>query len=868
MFFRKTRIFKSIAGQTLIKAGIRITIVIIVATAISYFHMVSNLNEQALGQLEKYVEERGQRESAIFALAEDNHALVREAILNRLEAWGDTDPSREFDALFMRHDDGVIRNRPEQFDGTRMTGVYIDEDLEITADIRRRVLAFYSLCNQWGPAWHNRFQDLYITTPENIMVIYWPEIPLWCQEATADLHMPNEEYVWVADEAHNPERKTVWTGLFYDHVAKVWMVSCETPVYWKDRHIATIGHDITLNQLIDRTINEHLAGAFNLIFRKDGRLIAHPEWMEEIMDHGGYYDISASNDHPLKEIMQSVETREPGQVVLESAADQYIAVTRIAGPDWYFLTVFPKSIITDRAISTARIILILGLCSLLIEVGFLYLILRRQVARPLGQFVVAADRVASGDLDVRLDETRNDELGRLARSFNSMRDAIWDKIDELEQEIDDRMRGEAIIAEHNRLLEDMVRKRTRALEDAAKEANSANRAKSAFLANMSHEIRTPMTAILGYADLLRGGRLDPESHIRAIQSIRGSGEHLLDLINDILDLSKIEAGKLTVEAVSFSPVVMLAEVHSILYPRAKDQSIDFIIQAEGPIPETITSDPVRFRQILINVTGNAIKFTEQGRVMLTARMAQREDKAPLMEFEISDTGIGMTEEQLALLFTPFHQGDTSTARKYGGTGLGLAISRQLAGMLGGDITMKSALGKGSSFIITMGTGSLDNTRMLEDPIIPISVDRGFDEDLFGFGSQKPLDGCRVLLVEDVPENQEIISYILIHSGCTVKLAEHGGIAIDRVISAQEQETPFDIILMDMQMPVMDGYDATARLREQGYKGTIIAMTAHAMEGDKARCMAAGCDDFASKPVNRCKLIETMQKYIAVHDTPV
>lgn len=304
---KKTSGNASIIRRTLIKIATRISLVILIGTTVSYFHMVNNLRGQALGQLEKYVIERGERERSIFLLAKDNHEVLKEAVLESLKKLGNTDPRMEFDRLFVKHSDGITRNRPGLFDGTNQAGIYIDRNLNINADIRRRVLTFYRLCSRYGRAWHNRFQDTYITTPENIMVVYWPEQPDWCQKATASLYMPDEEYVFVADSKHNPSRKTVWTGLFLDEVSELFMISVSTPVYIKDKQIATISHDVILNEILKRAIQDHLDGAYNIIFRSDGRLIAHPQKMKEIQTGKGYFDIMQSGDEHLKTIYKLVK---------------------------------------------------------------------------------------------------------------------------------------------------------------------------------------------------------------------------------------------------------------------------------------------------------------------------------------------------------------------------------------------------------------------------------------------------------------------------------------------------------------------------------------------------------------------------------
>jgi hypothetical protein len=257
----------SITRATLLKMAVRITLVIIGSTALSYLHLISILESQTFRQLEKYSDERGQRESSIFTLAEDNHAVLEQEIRRRLDEFGDRDPQAEFDRLFVRSKDGAIRNRPESFDRSRQPGVYIGKNLKLNPEIRRRVLTFYNLMMSYGPSWRSRFQNTYINAPENFVVMYWPEVP-WAENATADLYIPDEEYFWIADQHHNPARKTVCTGLYYDKIARDWIVSCETPVDQAGKQIATLGHDIVLNELLDRTLQDRLPGTYNLIFRQ------------------------------------------------------------------------------------------------------------------------------------------------------------------------------------------------------------------------------------------------------------------------------------------------------------------------------------------------------------------------------------------------------------------------------------------------------------------------------------------------------------------------------------------------------------------------------------------------------------------------
>ena len=408
----------------------------------------------------------------------------------------------------------------------------------------------------------------------------------------------------------------------------------------------------------------------------------------------------------------------------------------------------------------------------------------------------------------------------------------------------------------------VTRERTEAeLQQAKNAAETASLSKSEFLANMSHEIRTPMTAILGFADLLlETGHKDqtPPEAIDAVNTIRRNGEYLLKIINDILDLSKIEAGRMNVEPVNCSPFMIVDEVYSLMRVRAEAKGLPLRVAYRGAIPERFRTDPTRLRQILVNIAANAVKFTEVGEVRVNVSLQAAGE--PQLCFDILDTGIGMMPEQVDRLFQPFMQADTSTTRRFGGTGLGLTISRRLARMLGGDVDLvHSAPGSGTHFRITVATGSLDGVALVEKtPSTPAES----SPPAKAAGAAVPaLAGRRILLAEDGPDNQRLIGHMLKKAGAEISIVANGKLAVEAALAGMKTDRPFDIVLMDMQMPEMDGYEATAYLRKHSYTGRIVALTAHAMAGDRDKCLESGCDDYLTKPITRDKLIQAIAAHL-------
>ena len=393
-------------------------------------------------------------------------------------------------------------------------------------------------------------------------------------------------------------------------------------------------------------------------------------------------------------------------------------------------------------------------------------------------------------------------------------------------------------------------KRMEKLKAAKEAAESANNLKTSFLSNMSHEIRTPLGAIVGFADLLIENEVDPVMRSQYLEIISRSGKALTVLIDDILDLSKIEAGRMSVEFIEVPLMELIAEVVSLFSHKVSTKGITLMVEYEKTVPQKINSDPARLRQILINIVGNAIKFTSRGGVKIFISVVQNEKNNNQIMVRVQDTGAGLDQEQQQRIFAPFTQGDDSTTRKYGGTGLGLILSRRLAQALGGNVFLESSkLDGGSVFGITV---ALNEALARISPAARTSP--SLTTSVIGLSCLK---GLKILIVDDSQDNQLLFTQLFARRGAHLEIASNGREGVDRASAGD-----FDLILMDMQMPVLDGYGATQELRNKGYTKPIIALTAYAMKEEKDKCVAIGCDAHLSKPINMTAAVETIKSVTA------
>ncbi len=389
------------------------------------------------------------------------------------------------------------------------------------------------------------------------------------------------------------------------------------------------------------------------------------------------------------------------------------------------------------------------------------------------------------------------------------------------------------------------------LLQAKEAAEQASRTKSLFLANVSHEIRTPLAAIVGFSDLLLDGGQSPDEGIECMRTIRRNGQLLTRIIDDILDLSKVEADKLEIEHLRFSLPDLIEDVMALVRLKAEEKNIVVSWAADASVPSVVVADPTRLRQILLNVLGNAVKFTTMGEIEMRVRLIPEDDldSVPQLEISIRDTGIGLTSEQSNDLFQPFTQADNSTARRFGGTGLGLFLSRKLARAMGGDLILKqSEVGQGSTFLLTFAV----------EPVASAAEPSQAQGSVGRSAPRQDLRGVRVLVVEDARDNQILVERLLSNAGAQVSLADNGLTGVERASSEI-----FDVVLMDIQMPGIDGNEAAMRLRKKDFMKPIVALTAHAMHDERRKALKLGFDDYLTKPINRTQLVSTVARWAAM-----
>lgn len=618
-----------------------------------------------------YIAERAHRERQAFDNVRDAQNAAIAMVEQRYRSITPADVARRFDVVFPEKGDGTRRNAPGVWTGMKHEGdhvagmaAFIGDSASLTMEDKRLLLAAFDIVHDIGQAWSGRLDSFYYMTRHNRVVIYAPtrddKLLYYRETAPGNANWTDSPIGTLLDQASVRAGETRCTGLrraIYDRTGARHRTGCAAGFSIDGRYVGAFGVSQDLAGYLERSIANPPAGSNAMMITATGGVIAH-----ESLGIGGS-ETAAQQDKLTKDlsliaVAELLNEKENATGVVSSPDGRYlIGYARIPGPGWYFTLWAPKAMIQAGALRSASVILLMGLVMLLAQTLIAFLVARRMLVKPIQRLATPSEsNEAARDI-----AARSDEIGALARALNAERDA------------------------NTALFQDLMTSR-----DAAEAANNA---KSQFLANMSHELRTPLNAIIGYAELLQETIPETDETSQTdLRSITASAHHLLSLINEVLDLSKIEAGHmdLTMECVDLD--ALLQDAAATMRPQTARNGVAFILETEKL--GVIETDGLRLRQCVLNLLSNACKFTEAGSVRINA-----ERSGDMIRIAIIDTGIGMSEEQIARLFKPFEQADASMTRRFGGTGLGLAITRKLARMMGGDISVESALGKGSTFTL-------------------------------------------------------------------------------------------------------------------------------------------------------------------------
>jgi signal transduction histidine kinase len=650
---------KSLAYSTLLKMAIRITVIVVVMTGVGYFHLKRTIEFQTEQNLEKYVTEREARERIIFQEAQQNQeTLAQEFVVLYKNLISDPELGQKYKSLVKAYPDGVLRNRNEKFDGRVLPGIFVGPDVLMNTKRMARIVAAYEVSFRLGVGYHPRFQDTYFTFPEdNAIVLYWPEEASWVLKAKPDLNISAEEYAYVATPAKNPLKKIAWTGVFFDKVSEVWMITGSTPIYHGDEFIGSVSHDVLITELIRRSLNDRLAGTTAYIAQADGRLIAHPNHFTDIQKAGGNYHIRSASDNKLSDQF-SLVSKEDYTYVLSDNNDNFLAVAKIPGPNWYLVSEYPKSLIRKSAWESMGFLLIAALISLITELVVLYIILQREVSKPLLQLVNRTKTIADGNyLPGNSDsENRNDELGLLADSFAEMAKTIQAR--------------DLALARHAEELENTVILRTAELDRQKSISVHASKlsALGEMAGGMAHEINTPLATI---KLLTTQAQHEVNGDIPDLEIL---GNHLVNIDKTVDRVGKIVKSLKTFARDGGDDPFELTNLEMVF-----DDTINLCrerCQLHGiALNISLPSEPVYIRcravqlcQVLLNLINNAHDAVEHlPDKWIEVKLVELLDN---IEIRVTDSGAGIPRELREKVFNPFF-----TTKGVGkGTGMGLSIS--------------------------------------------------------------------------------------------------------------------------------------------------------------------------------------------------
>ena len=863
-----TRLKRSLAFKSLVGFGWRITFVIALMALVGMLAMEKVLERQILGKLDVFIKERTERESEIFDTIKEAHQQATLSLEMALTEPDETDVDAAFDRWFPAAADGSRRSADELFDGVVVPyaghvsgmGAFIGDGADITAERKRLLLHSFFLSHAFGSAHMPEIPSFYFYTPDRNLVIHAParadKLIYYRQNAPADFSFEQTEFVKLVSPANNPQGEMRCTSLqpiIYDTSGRTWTTGCHTPVYIRNKFVGAWGSSILLDKLLDEAIADHPDGATNMILTADGKLIAHPTLTRQGEVDNRQLQVAQSGNELLKEIYAAtLQHRREQTAVFELAeADFYMAAGHISGPDWYFVTIYPRSLVMAEARENAVLILYIGAVGIILVLIALYFALSKQIIRPIHALVRHTQSLARGHFD-RLP-------ARPARLFGTG--------NELDQLVYSTERMARRISKLVNNLESRVKERTEELERAKRHAEKANSAKSDFLANMSHEIRTPLTGILGMLDAMNAQDL-PEDAADCVIMARQSAETLLELVNDVLDLSRIESGKFVLKTAPVNVRKLLESTLLSLQPLAANKRLSLEADFADTDEWWAQADSKVIRQVAINLIGNALKFTSIGYVRLTARFDRLPDGKAVLCFTVSDTGVGIPLEMQDRLFDRFETmgGEDRTEKS---TGLGLAITQELVTMMGGGVSLKSEPAKGSHFTVTVPLDVAEKPAATVTPAPtpqPVEHKSGKTQKPGQEDTPSPVAGLRILAVDDNPINRAVLTKLCRSLGIEPEVLpgpqefiKH----VDRMVSGH-QPAP-DTLLIDINMPGMDGITALKHVRLLGgwaARVPALAFTAHAIDGAEQNFIQSGMQGYIGKPIDREKFVQELQRVLA------
>ena len=804
-------------------------VVTILGATAAFFVFQQDLTRRQIAFLGDYVRERSSNVERRFNKLSSLHAAAGLELATRYKHMGPAQAARLADEYFPRSPDGTGRSTNEYFNGHETAsgrwvygmGAFISRRDEMSPEERRVLTSAFSVVSDFGQAARIDYDNFYFFTPKTRVVIFGPSRPdklmFYRREAPASLDISNEEMARITLPDSDPQRATRCTNLqrlIQNKHGERLATGCITPIYIDGRYVGSFGSTIELTGFFLNAVRTTLPGASNLVVTGKGELIAYPGFARPGV--ASEQTIKAY-EHKLGLTGLVAAIRKDGRangVISSPDGRQIIAFGRLNGPDWYLIMTYPKAAVTASAARSASWVLILGALASLAQTVLVVVLARRTIVQPLQQLATscAPDQTSSGE--TAQIETRDDEVGVLAKALRAERD-----------------KTEEVLAS----LEDRVQERTAALE-------RANAEKSRFLANMSHELRTPLNGVIAISETLAGEQRTQRGKELA-NLIVSSGRLLEQVLTDILDFSKIEAGEIRLADEPFRMEVIVQRIAELHRAAAESKGLTFRWRVAPEAQGVFRGDEVRLTQVLSNLLSNAVKFTVQGSLDLDVDMVDGQ-----VRFAVADTGIGFDDAVRARLFRRFEQADASIRRRFGGTGLGLAISRSLVELMGGTIDVLSAPGSGSTFSFILPL----QHAVAPAPVDPEAAEEGAD-----------IAGARVLLAEDHPTNQKVVQLILQSVGIDPVIVENGALALARL-----KEQRFDVVLMDMQMPDLDGLSATAQLREfesaAGLPPTpVVMLTANALDEHVRASHDAGADRHLSKPIRATALLQTIVELVSL-----